>query len=269
MRRYNSRRNGRPLDSYHSHAFSPSRMIGTSASRPCALLRMRAKKMFGRFGGAHALIREADQIAQVVIAKQIAASRGPAAATSRPDRSASGAGLRAQGSRQNAVVARGPLESAIGRERQRLIGNRAFGRPQSHRLRCQLVLHIRTRTAELLPRVLWISEPSRKRHAGMRHRRDIGIADQRQNRMIERRGRNFDLPASPQIRDTPAARAPAIRAASAPSRPDRRANNRGPCAPAPAIPDRAPAGLHRTRRAGSAPANRASRDRLKGDRLSS
>src|SRR5260370_27667235 len=100
----------------------------------------------------------------------------------------------AQGAVEDAAVCGGPLESRFGGEPEDLVRNRAFRRPKAHgrggKLRCgELAWHL-----ELTGSVTRVPETPRQRDAGMRNGGDVGIAEQRQNRMIVGRGRNLDLP---------------------------------------------------------------------------
>jgi len=89
MRAYNSPQNGRPFDSNHSHAFSPSRMIGTSMSRPCVLLRIWQKKMFGRVRRGHVLILKTNQIAQKNVSRNKVEFPGCSGTSDKSDTSSS------------------------------------------------------------------------------------------------------------------------------------------------------------------------------------
>ena len=171
-------------------------------------------------------ILESDQVAQVVIAKQ----HPHLTAVLAPHIRLIGdidAGIVPQRPRQHAVIGRRPRESALRRQRQRLIGDRTLRRPQSRRRDSQLLFHIGSRALQLHLRVVRILKPRGQRHARMRHAGDIGIANQRQNRMIERRGGNLDLSARGELAIHRQHALQRFALLSAPSAPDPRAKNRG------------------------------------------
>src|SRR5690242_10536606 len=87
--------------------------------------------------------------------------RAPAVGLIRPF----GARLPVKGAPQHTVVAGGPLESAIRRDRQRLIGNRTFRWPQSDRRHSQRVAHVRARTLQLLASIFRILKSAWQRDA--------------------------------------------------------------------------------------------------------
>ena len=97
---------------------------------------------------------------------------------------------------EHAAVGGGPLETRPRRRcAKHFIGDRTFRRPQPHRRDAELLLAMYSRASSSCSRAsCGIAEARRQRHAGMRDAGDVGIAQQRQNRMVERRGRDFDLP---------------------------------------------------------------------------
>ena len=102
---------------------------------------------------------------------------------------------RAQRVPEHAFVGGKPLESEFGCDRQRFLGNRPFRRPQSVRRFPEHSLVVAARAHELLAGVFRMAKRGhgqRGSHVG--HARDVGIAQQRKDGVIERRGRNFNLP---------------------------------------------------------------------------
>src|SRR4051812_48213370 len=88
------------------------------------------------------------------------------------------AGILLQRARQDSVVARGPLEPAVRRQREHLVRDRAFGRPQPNWVHAKRAPNIRTGPLQLYTRVPWIAESLRQRHTGAGYRAHIGIAKQ-------------------------------------------------------------------------------------------
>ena len=103
--------------------------------------------------------------------------------------------LAADGPSQNRFVGRHPLEAGLCGKLCRLVRDRPFRRPQPGRLVAEHPLMTLPRPRELLRRIFRTPE------RGARHRRrrvrleiDIGVAQQRKNRVVERRCRQLDLP---------------------------------------------------------------------------
>ena len=92
-----------------------------------------------------------------------------------------------------------PGEPGLSRQRERLIGNRTFRRPQTDRRDAELLQTVSAGAIQLLARIAGIREAAGQRHSLARYAADIRIADQRQNRMIKRRGGDFDLPSSREV----------------------------------------------------------------------
>ena len=97
---------------------------------------------------------------------------------------------------ENQFVGREPLEPGRRDERDHGVRDRPFRRPQPDGPAAEQPLVIRRGARQLLGGVLRMREPL-ARHAGigMRPQVDVGVAQQRQNRMVERRRRHFDLAA--------------------------------------------------------------------------
>src|SRR5579859_1074522 len=98
-------------------------------------------------------------------------------------------------SSKNAFIRGKPAETQLRGDIQSLVGNRTFRRPQPRRLLSEDVLVIPAGANQLLLRVF--GKPERRherRRIRIRDARDLRIAQQRQYRMVEGRGRNFDLP---------------------------------------------------------------------------
>src|SRR5882724_5110838 len=87
-----------------------------------------------------------------------------------------------------------PLEAFLGSDGQRLIGDGALRGPQPRRLSTEGAFVIVARAPKLVARILGMTiSAAGQRSAGTSHPRDIGIADQRKNRMVKRRGTQLDL----------------------------------------------------------------------------
>ena len=114
---------------------------------------------------------------------------------------------------QNQLVGRHPAKAGLGDERHHGVRHRAFGRPQPGRPAAEQPLVAGRRPFELLDGILGMHETlARHRRVGVRAQVHVGVAQQRQNRVIERRGRNLDLAALgglPILRDDAVAAAPA------------------------------------------------------------
>src|SRR5579863_372616 len=102
----------------------------------------------------------------------------------------------AERSAENAFVARSPAESLGDRERECRVRHAAFARPQAPRPSPEHPFVKGNRRPQLAAGVLRVTEAMpRQRDARVRFARHIGIADERQDWMIERRGGNLNLAA--------------------------------------------------------------------------
>src|SRR4051794_37766261 len=101
-----------------------------------------------------------------------------------------------QGTAEDSVIAGKPMEAGLGGEMERLVGDRPLGGPQACRVKADPVLHVGACCLELMTRVLRVAETAWQRNVRMRNLRDLCVANQREDRVIKRRGRNFDLPAA-------------------------------------------------------------------------
>jgi hypothetical protein len=102
----------------------------------------------------------------------------------------------AQRAPQHSAVAGCPAVAHFGGDAEGLVGNGTLRGPQAHRRHAELALHVLAGHRQLLVGVFRIAKRRRQRDAGMRHRGDVGVAQQRQDRVIVRRCGDFDLPGS-------------------------------------------------------------------------
>src|SRR5258708_21032294 len=97
---------------------------------------------------------------------------------------------------KDTFVSAEPLEAFLCGDGQRLVGDRAFGRPKSGGLSAKESFVIRAGKLQLLARIFRTAiGAARERRARIGHARNIGIADQRKNGVIERSGADLDLAA--------------------------------------------------------------------------
>ena len=162
-----------------------------------------ADEVVRRRVGGPARVREADQVRQRVIAKH--AGHGCPAGFHHVRRVEP---LRlldvtvvvpregdAERSRENQLVGGHPREAALRDERHHRVRHRPFRRPETGRSTAEQAFMVRRGARELLRRVLGMAKPlPRHPRIGMRRQIHVGVAQQRQNRVIERRRRHFDLP---------------------------------------------------------------------------
>src|SRR5216683_312965 len=136
--------------------------------------------------GVHAAVHETDEIGQVMIAKQsrdgfsrelhapgfveaIGVGGNAISVAEEPD---------VERAAKDAFVGSEPLETFFGGNGKRLIGDRAFGGPQTGRLRAKNSFVIFTSKVQLFARVFGTAEgAARERSARIGDARDIGIAD--------------------------------------------------------------------------------------------
>ena len=159
-------------------------------------------EVLGGVGGVHAAIDEADQIGKIMISKDAGdfasaetdAQRRVEAIGIRRNPFAVAAKADIQGATENAFIAREPAEAEFGGDGERLVGNRSLRRPQPHGRRSEKPFVIRAGADELLAGIFGVAERGAgQRGSGIGLPRDIRIAKQRQNRMVKRRGGDFDL----------------------------------------------------------------------------
>ncbi len=150
------------------------------------------QKIRGGVRRLHLGIDKADQVAHEVIAKDqphTLAALAPLIRTVEAvhrDRALLGAV-------EHAAIGGGPLEAQVGGQRKNFVGYRALRRPQTDGRDAEMPLHVFARQFELHARVVGIAEPRRQRHVGVRHARDVGIAQQGQDGMVVRSGGDLDL----------------------------------------------------------------------------
>ncbi len=102
----------------------------------------------------------------------------------------------AERSREDHLVGRHPVEPGGRDQGHHGVGHRAFGRPEPGGPRAEQPLVTGDGPIELLPRVLGVDETvARRPRVRMRALVDLGVAQERQNRVIERRRRQLDLAA--------------------------------------------------------------------------
>jgi hypothetical protein len=89
-----------------------------------------------------------------------------------------------------------PLEAFLGGDGEGLIRDRTFGGPQSRGLHAKHSFVVAAGTLQLLARIFRTAVgASRERRAGIGYARDIGIADQRKDGVVERSRADLDLSA--------------------------------------------------------------------------
>ncbi len=99
-----------------------------------------------------------------------------------------------QSAAEHAFVAAEPAEAEFGGDGKRFVRNRSFRRPQADGRRAEKPLVIGARPNELFAGVFGMAKRGAgQRRSGIGLPRDVRIAKQRQNRMIKRRGGDFDL----------------------------------------------------------------------------
>ena len=175
-----------------------------SLREPPARFDQTADEIVGGPLGGPARIGEADEIREHVIAKR---AHDAGAADAESIRRVEPLGLfqmtcgitrerRTKRARQNQLVGRHPLEPGGLRERHHGVGDRAFRRPQPLGPPAEDARVVRRRALQLFGRVFRMLEaPRRPSRVGMRAQVDVGVAQERQDRVIERRGGDLDLPA--------------------------------------------------------------------------
>ncbi len=156
------------------------------------------EEMAGGIRRAHPRIFETDQVAEVMIAEDHA----HLATLLPPDVRLIGdldARIAIEGAAEHSVIAGRPGEARFVGQGERVIRHRAFRRPQAHRRDSHFFPHVGARAIKLLTGVLRILKPRGERYAGMRHGGFIGIAQQRQDGMVEGRGGYFNLTARAEL----------------------------------------------------------------------
>ena len=145
--------------------------------------------------GVPARIAEADEIGQGVIAEH-GGDRG----VPRPDAVRRVQPLRllhlaaavageghVERARKNQLVGGEPLEAGGHRQRNHRVRYRAFRRPQTDGGRAEQALVVTGRACQLLGRILGVNEPlARHARIGMGAQVDVGVAQERQDRVVER-----------------------------------------------------------------------------------
>ena len=161
-----------------------------------------AVKIFGGRFCSHAAVDEADQIRQIVIAKEagemlpcpveaprayrVGAIFGIAGGVA-PESDVSSAA-------ENSFVSGKPFEAEVHRNFERLIGDGAFRGPEPYGRLAENSLVKVSRADELFAGIFGIAKRRmRQRRVRIGYARDVRIAQKRQDRMIERRGGDFDL----------------------------------------------------------------------------
>ncbi len=98
-----------------------------------------------------------------------------------------------QASAQNTFVRGHPLHTQVLRNGKNLFRHAALGRPHADWPNAEDLLMQIQSAPQLFPRVFWMEKTIlRQGQSGSRNGTHIGVADERQNGMIERRSRNFD-----------------------------------------------------------------------------
>jgi hypothetical protein len=88
------------------------------------------------------------------------------------------------------------LEAFVDSDGKRLIGYGAFGRPQARRSCAEDAFVIFAGAAQLFASIIRLAiGAARQRSSGIGDARDVGVAQERKNWVIERRGADFDLTA--------------------------------------------------------------------------
>ena len=160
-----------------------------------AVLADAVQEIGGGMRGLHLGIDEADQVAHEMIAEDQphgAALLAPLVGTVQAFHR-HGALL---GAVEHAAIGGGPFETQFAGQSEDFVRNRALGGPETDRRDTEVLLDVFARQFELAARVAGIAEARRQRHVGVRHAGDVGIAEQRQDGMVVRRGGNFDLAGS-------------------------------------------------------------------------
>ena len=99
-----------------------------------------------------------------------------------------------QSAAKDSFVRAEPPESFFRGNRQRLVGDRAFGRPKAGGLHAKNSFVILAGKLQLFARIFGTAvRAARERRAGIGDARDIGIADQRKDGVIERSRAELDL----------------------------------------------------------------------------
>ena len=94
---------------------------------------------------------------------------------------------------QHAFIGGHPLDTDIGRDRQHFLGNTSFGRPDSLGADAKRLLVQIQAAHELVAGIFGMTKPALRQSQSRRGNCSrVGVAHQRQNRMVERRGRNLD-----------------------------------------------------------------------------
>ena len=154
--------------------------------------------------GVHAAVNKTDKVGQVVIAKQ---SRNAISAQLHAPGFVEAIGISGnaisiaeksdiQRAAKDSLVRSKPLKSFFRGNRQRLIRDGAFGRPQPGGLPAKNSFVIFARTPQLFARIFWTPVgAARERSPRIGYARNIGIADQGKDRVIERSRADLDLAA--------------------------------------------------------------------------
>ena len=164
-----ARRNGAPLSGYDSHAFSPSRITGTtsSASGAAAADREQARdEVGGGVGGIPRRVREADPVREDPVAEEDGGRRD-ARETPRAEHRARAIALaEAQAGRQrlqeDGLVRRRPLDAGLSEQRERAFRERPLGRPHAARAEAEVLFERPEAERELRPRVVGVREARRR-----------------------------------------------------------------------------------------------------------
>src|SRR6516225_1684912 len=150
----------------------------------------------------HPAVNEADQVRKMVVAEQpgdalIAELDAPGPQKAIPicgDAARVAEKADIQSTAKHAFIGAEPLEPFFGGDREGLIGYRALGRPQARRLHAEGFLMILARKLQLLASVLGPAEgAARKRRGRIGNARDVGVTQERQNGVVERRCADLDL----------------------------------------------------------------------------
>ncbi len=162
-----------------------------------------AQKMSGRIPRVHARINKADHVRNRVVSKHHVhfgltvlivvnvveplreMRRQPAVSVALKEHPCAAA--------EHSFVGGHPLDAEAVGNRQRLFRDAALRRPNAPRTHPKYLLMKVERTHQLLARVFGMAKPVlRQGQTRRRNRARVGVADQRKNRMIKRRRRNFD-----------------------------------------------------------------------------
>src|SRR6266481_1102539 len=157
----------------------------------------------GRFG-FHAAVDKADEIGKMVIAEEAGnAVRSDLdlprfVETIGVGRDAVGVAEKSdvEGTAEDTFIGTEPAEAFLGGDGKCLVGDGAFRGPQASRLGAKNALVILAGELQLFAGVFGTAiGATRERSAGIGDARDIGIADQWKDGVVERRGTDFDLAA--------------------------------------------------------------------------